>query len=150
MPIQETPEYRELFQKWNKLANKITYLEPTPENFRELAKLSENLADMIGEEQKDAHEIIETQDYDFNMAWSTIEPKTKQKFIKKVKEIETTAIQWISTEEKVDVETIKEAITPLDPEAQWDSMLGVLPEDVDWIEFEIQFMREELKEKGVI
>ena len=47
MLIQETKEYQELFQTWNKLANKITYLEPTPENFRELAKSSNELAQMI-------------------------------------------------------------------------------------------------------
>ncbi len=47
MPIQETKKYQELFQKWNKLANKITYHEPTHENFRELANLSNELAEMI-------------------------------------------------------------------------------------------------------
>jgi len=50
--IQETNEYQELFEKWNKLANKITYLEPTAENFKELAGLSKELAEMIEDKEQ--------------------------------------------------------------------------------------------------
>ena len=52
MDIRENKEYQKLFEKWNRLTNIITYNEATPENFRECAKLSKELAEMMeGKEQ---------------------------------------------------------------------------------------------------
>ena len=45
--IQENKDFHSLYETWNRLANKITYLEITPENLRELAKMSEEMARMI-------------------------------------------------------------------------------------------------------
>lgn len=42
-----TEEFQYEFSKANKLFNKITYIETTPENLRELAKMAIKLAEMI-------------------------------------------------------------------------------------------------------
>lgn len=64
------------------------------------------------------YEAIETPGYDFEKRWGELSPATKAKFWKKVKQIESDAIQRISKEDNVSCEKIREVITPLDPEAE--------------------------------
>lgn len=134
-----------------------TPLETLLENLEEIAayhKLHEKTGDYedMRKVLDEYYEAIETPDFDFNMEWDSLGRKTKEKFIAKVKQIENDALNRISKEEKIDFEIVKENVTPLDPESEWCSFeVGCdLPADINWIEFEMDFFRGELIEKGIL
>lgn len=95
--------------------------------------------------------IIKTPNYNFECDWEAVGTKTKLKFIKKVQQIENDAIKRTAADENIDEETIREEITHLDYEEEWNSFCGCeeLPADITWIEFEMEFMKQELREKGI-
>lgn len=134
-----------------------TPLETLLENLERITayyKLHEQNADYADMRQvlDTYYEAIETPDYDFNMNWDEIGPKTKERFIQKVRQIENDALSRVSKQDKIDFGIVKENVTPLDPESEWYSFTGgkELPADYSWIEYEEDSFRAELIEKGVI
>lgn len=90
--------------------------------------------------------------YDFTKEWEDLDLETKTAFINKCKEIEEQAIRVLANQYNVDYSTVVNVVTPLDPEGEWYSTNPErgLPNDINWIDFEIQFMKEELMEANII
>jgi hypothetical protein len=97
--------------------------------------------------------LTKKQKYDFTIAWDKLPNATKAEFTKKVKQIEIDAIERLANLYNVDFYIIYQNVTPLDPQAEWeweDNVEKGLPLDVYWEEFEMQFFKEELREKDIL
>ena len=91
--------------------------------------------------------------YDFSITWKDLPNSIKAEFTKKVKQIEIDVIASIADLHNIDFDLVAKNITPLDPQAEWeweDNIEKGLPNDVNWADFEMQFFREELREKGIL
>jgi hypothetical protein len=90
--------------------------------------------------------------FNFSEKWADLGPNTQKAFIEIVKRIEIYALEQISVKYHIDYSKIENEVTHLDPHAEWkdiDPERG-LPEDWNWIDFEVQFFEEELREKGIL
>lgn len=91
--------------------------------------------------------------FDFTKKWSELTNTEKAEFTRKVKQIEIDAIERLADLENVDFDVIANNITPLDPQCEWeweDNVEKGLPLDIHWVDFEIQFFREELREREIL
>jgi len=97
--------------------------------------------------------MVKSKKYDFSVMWKDLPNSIKAEFTKKVRQIEIDAIERLANIEGVDFDLLYTNVTPLNPQAEWeweDNVEKGLPIDVNWEDFEIQFFREELREKGIL
>jgi hypothetical protein len=90
--------------------------------------------------------------FDFSKAWKDLSNVEKAEFTKKVKQIEVDSAFRLSDLERLNFDEVYNNISPLDPEEEWGSTNpeNGLPADYTWIDYEIQFYREELREKMIL